>query len=511
MEKVSLDYKYLYIDNNWVVSYKQLCDVFLGCSDASSTLAKEFIEASANGVLSDWLRQIGKTDKAEALEQLVNNDDDKEYIDEMKKIILGNTPDIPVSKRPALKEYAELVEVCYRFDNGLWKTLHKKAIVAQEGCNKCDLKFVFRPKKAIKLVYPLSLIAEPKDSTVVETVPAMLKKDSFNQRKSEEEIMALAKPQTINTIDDCRLKLAGKTSKEQIEIIVNDVLPADFLRTKYDYRLTLRVDPDGELWGCSFLFQRPDFLLFKVKEVHFCMKLVKGGGFQMGGGAEDMEKPQHLVELQEYYIGETAVTQKLWEAVGCDAPTKNNGWDEKGKGKDYPAYNVTWMECKYDFIKKINEILKDQLPEDFVFALPTEAQWEYAARGGHEANPNKSFRYSGSDDINEVAWYKNNSSGHTHPVIPFKSEKKISNELGLFYMSGNVWEWCEDWYENYASSPEKEPEGPSSGLYRVLRGGSVSCIANKCRVTYRNSAKPSSYGINGFRLALVHRSTRTVF
>jgi formylglycine-generating enzyme required for sulfatase activity len=127
--------------------------------------------------------------------------------------------------------------------------------------------------------------------------------------------------------------------------------------------------------------------------------------------------------------------------------------------------------------------------------LPTEAEWEYAARGG---NKSKGYRYSGSNDIDAVGWYDDNSGGKTHPVA-----QKQPNELGLYDMSGNVWEWCSDWYSDsyYRSSPKNDPQGPNSGKYRVLRGGRRDGSDDGCRVANRNGYYPDRRGL-GFRLVL---------
>ncbi|MBR1447220.1 MAG: SUMF1/EgtB/PvdO family nonheme iron enzyme [Prevotella sp.] len=230
--------------------------------------------------------------------------------------------------------------------------------------------------------------------------------------------------------------------------------------------------------------------IFTVGGVSFKMIRVEGGSFLMGSPDNDSEaygdeKPQHRLTLSDYYyIGEMQVTQSLWKAVMGNNPSK---W----KGDNLPVEQVSWNDCQ-EFIKQLNK------KTGKTFHLPTEAEWEYAARGG---NKSKGYKYAGSNDIKDVAWYGDNSGSNTHPV-----KGKKANELGLYDMSGTVWEWCQDWYGSYNSSAQTNPTGPSSGSFRVLRGGGWSSGARGCRVACRNYYGPDYRGSDiGFRLALVHQ------
>lgn len=235
---------------------------------------------------------------------------------------------------------------------------------------------------------------------------------------------------------------------------------------------------------------------FTVNGVSFNMIAVKGGTFTMGATSEqgsdayDDEKPTHQVTLSDYCIGETEVTQELWQAVMGSNPSYFTGNLQR------PVEYVTWNDCQ-EFIKKLNQLTGK------TFRLPTEAEWEYAARGGSQS---QGYKYAGSNTIGDVAWYRVNSynkgSSHpdygTHPV-----GQKQANELGLYDMSGNVWEWCQDWYDSYSSSPQTNPTGPSSGSNRVRRGGGWLNNAGGCRVSNRSSSTPTrSYDSLGLRLAL---------
>jgi formylglycine-generating enzyme required for sulfatase activity len=231
---------------------------------------------------------------------------------------------------------------------------------------------------------------------------------------------------------------------------------------------------------------------FTVKGVSFRMKLVKAGTFMMGATPEmeddalDREFPVHKVTLtKDYYMGETQVTQALWQAVMGKNPSKFKGNDQR------PVESVSWNDCQ-DFIEQLNRITGEH------FRLPTEAEWEFAARGGNES---KGCRYAGSNDLDEVAWYDGNSNLQTHQVAT-----KQPNELGLYDMSGNVWEWCADWLgeDYYQTSPDVDPQGPASGHYRVLRGGSCGNDARYCRLSNRSRFSPVVYGLDywGLRLSL---------
>ena len=244
-----------------------------------------------------------------------------------------------------------------------------------------------------------------------------------------------------------------------------------------------RVSSDKEEYVLAFSSNET----ITVNGVSFTMIKVEGGTFNMGAtseqgsDAESDEKPVHSVTLSDYYIGETEVTQELWKAVMGSNPSYF-------KGSQKPVEQVSWNDCK-EFITKLNKLTGKN------FRLPTEAEWEYAARGG---NKSKGYKYSGSNTIGNVAWYTDNSSSKTHDV-----KTKTPNELGIYDMSGNVYEWCEDWYGNYSSGSQTNPTGPSTGSYRVLRGGSWLNNAKICRVSYRNSNYPDNRNnFNGFRLAL---------
>ena len=231
---------------------------------------------------------------------------------------------------------------------------------------------------------------------------------------------------------------------------------------------------------------------FTVGGVTFTMKLVEAGTFQMGSTTgESNEAPIHSVTIsKDYYLGETEVTQALWKAVTGYSPTSGGTtWSiPYGSGNNYPAYHISYEDVQ-SFITKLNSLTGEN------FRMPTEAEWEFAARGG---NKSKGYTYSGSNTVGEVAWYDGNSSSQTHTV-----KIKAANELGIYDMSGNVWEWCSDWYDTYGSSAQTDPAGPTTGTKRVYRGGGWTYYATGCRCAYRSSTTPSIRGRHlGVRLAL---------
>lgn len=227
--------------------------------------------------------------------------------------------------------------------------------------------------------------------------------------------------------------------------------------------------------------------VFSVGDVKFKMIYVEGGTFTMGATPEmkdgsNLGKPAHMVTLSSYSIGETPVTQALWRAVMGNNPSYF-------KGENLPVEQVSWNDCQ-EFIKRLSDRTGRK------FRLLTEAEWEFAARGG---NKSRRTPYSGSDKLNEVAWYRDNNSGNGTQLV----RRKKPNELGIYDMTGNVLEWCNDWYSEYSKHPQTNPEGPGAASCRVSRGGSWSNTKQSCHIANRGYYAPHYRANNiGFRLAL---------
>ena len=229
---------------------------------------------------------------------------------------------------------------------------------------------------------------------------------------------------------------------------------------------------------------------FTVNGVSFTMVYVEGGTFWMGSSRDNeiesnnTEQPRHQVTLSSFSIGQTEVTQELWMAVMGSNPSCF-------KGSNRPVEDVSWDSCQ-QFITNLNELTGR------TFRLPTEAEWEYAARGGKNGH---GYKYAGSNIINDVAWYFGNSQYNATNAVGTKAP----NELGLYDMSGNVWEWCQDWFRisYYRNSPTKNPCNTVPTRTRVARGGGALSPKDHCRVANRNSLVPGcNYNQTGLRLAL---------
>ena len=248
-----------------------------------------------------------------------------------------------------------------------------------------------------------------------------------------------------------------------------------------------------------------------VNGVSFKMIAVEGGTFKMGAQSKDPNKPNydknacdyespvHDVTLDSFYMAQFVVTEDLWDAVMNKNKSKESigglikrlfGITEKPR-EGYPKTEISWNDCQ-EFIKKLNQLTGKN------FRLPTEAEWEYAARGGRKSH---GYKYSGSNTLKKVAWHEGNSTKSSHRV-----GTKSPNELGIYDMSGNVYEWCADWFDEnfYDISYQTNPTGPSLGSRHVRRGGSWSGYAQSCRVAYRGNSSPGYRGNSfvGFRLAL---------
>jgi formylglycine-generating enzyme required for sulfatase activity len=357
------------------------------------------------------------------------------------------------------------------------------------------------------------------DGKKVGVTPYMLEKITFGQHRVEltktgyekHVELVIIKTGELENTQLAKVVLVKDPNYKDQEVVVTPVTPT-----------TQSVSSSQSSHGSSTTSSNGN-RTFTVNGVSFEMIAVKSGTFTMGAtseqgsDADSDERPTHSVALSDYYIGKYEVTvaqfrefinetnyrtdadkdggSYIWNGSSwekrngvnwkCDASGKMRGsWED-----NHPVIHVSWNDAK-----AYCEWLSRKTGQSF--RLPTEAEWEYAARGG---NKSRGYKYSGGSNINDVAWYTSttNDSG-TKPV-----GTKSPNELGIYDMSGNVWEWCQDWYGDYSSGSQYNPSGPSSGSYRVLRGGSWSHDAKYCRVSDRSYSTPdlrSRY--LGFRVVL---------
>jgi formylglycine-generating enzyme required for sulfatase activity len=266
-----------------------------------------------------------------------------------------------------------------------------------------------------------------------------------------------------------------------------------FVKGEYTYENNRLNYINGLLiqWGREDL---SDDVKDAVREIVTSMVFVDGGTTSIGSynnsGFPPEENPIHHVSLSDYYMSKVTINQKQWTAIMGENPL----WDESyGKGDDYPA-NFTSYQQAQQFIDLLNQY------SGLKFRMPTEAEWEYAACGGKHSDD---YTYSGSNDADQVAWHRDNANGTMHP-----SAKLKANSLGMYDMSGNVWEWCSDWYGSYtgddANNPiANNPTGPASGTKRVVRGGSFTYEAKYCRCKARNCLPETNQSLAvGLRLAI---------
>ena len=336
-------------------------------------------------------------------------------------------------EKTKLEKSAELIKVLV--DGEERSSFDSESIVVNKNANRISL--VFKVISAINEAYCIELVDAANDSVVA--------KNQLNLK---------------NITKDTEIQLdfhihPGKEIKYKVRI------DKEYLKFKS---------------ACAYSYSPP--ITITANSVSFNMIPVKAGTFTRG----NLNFDAHQVTLtRNYYIGETQVTRQLWYAV--------MGIDSSGEdGLLCPVEYVSWTDCK-KFIDKLNSITGRR------FCLPTEAQWEYAARGG---NKSKGYKYAGSDYMNEVGW----CTGHSNDRV--QEVKQLSpNELGIYDMSGNVWEWCNDWYGEYHAYQRTDPTGPSSGKGHVVRGGSCVCYADKCRVDSRMGKSTNErYEQVGLRLCL---------
>ncbi len=303
--------------------------------------------------------------------------------------------------------------------------------------------------------------------------------DEQNQNPSNHEEMQNSSDGDNNISADSYKQNDDKSCSDSVK----KTIPAENKTSDFDESLPeIKVSEDEN--ALNFVVGNVAFRMIKIQGSSFTMGIPVDKDGKIGKNVFVDETPAHQVTLNSFCIGETTVTQELWQAVlqAYDVSIKENR-------ENLPKVKISWNDCQI-FIKRLNMITGRK------FRMPTEAEWEFAAKGG---TLSKNTIYSGASRLGLVAWY----SAVGKPVQPVKKLK--ANELNIYDMSGNVSEWCNDWYgkEYYANSPENNPQGPDQGQLKVIRGGSVFSTADSCRNTMRMTLDPKlREAAVGFRLAL---------
>lgn len=448
----------LYIEDSYVTSWNQLCDILPSELSPGMTIYDELLTSFLDDMLVNWLEEEdGKCKEiANEVKNIDKNQSNSKIIKQLIDVFSKYTDKKIAVSPPEFKRYLSLEKI------------------------KCNLRTT-----DIDNFEEFSIDSDYRDNVVFEFPFSINEVENESFKCEIYDGKSVISTFDINLRDlrigtkvfSSRIKFS-EAKKHDLMLVSNG---SQIFRTSINLIASERTKDSGDESKKILEYET-----IEVKGIRFKMIHVKGGRFKMGATLEqkrdafDDESPVHEVKLSDFSIGEMQVTQELWEAVMGSNPSSFNGIK-------LPVENVSWDECQ-EFIRKLNEKTKRN------FRLPTEAEWEYAARGG---NKSQGYKYAGSDNLNEVAWYEENSGNETHEV-----GLKKPNELGLYDMSGNVWEWCNDWFGDYSSSSQINPQGPSSGSYRVNRGGSWNNGARNCRVSNRGLSTPDYLrSILGLRLA----------
>lgn len=441
----------LFLNNQYIDSLSCLRQLFKG--NINITLRRDLLCAFQDGVISKWLDEGDeecKTIKL-ALDKIDMNLSNQEHIDKLKLVFANERVHTNTSIK--FDNYCVVENVTYCRYNKYGNIINTPHNIGQNGIKfEEDQKVDFQLILAVKVVNP--------DNEIMELKLSVNDKDNKCLYESYQLLPINAKKNEIKNVS-FHVKLDEIKSGTEVQLVVSH--------------------EDKAIWETRILKGNVNMevVVGSMSKVTFKMIYVDGGTFDMRDNS--IINPAHKVTLSPFYIAETVVTQALWKTV-----MNWNLFDFEGACN--PAENVSWGYCQ-NFIENLNKMT------GLNFRLPTEAEWEFAARGGNSSNHTL---YSGSNNIDDVAWYSGNSGFVTHPVA-----LKKPNELGLFDMSGNVWEWCEDFYEPYTSKDQVNPHGPLFGSKRVVRGGSWNVLEKCCQVSFRHSyAQNMLFNGLGLRLAL---------
>lgn len=477
----------LYINNKWIKSFDELVEVFdrPEAKNSDEPLYDRLIDLTVDQDLAVFLEAMGKRELSNQIRSIEISDGDPIIMEALQKIITGKKVEIPKDTNSRIRFISATIDTDATPAKAVFKVqilkvkqeIVKFSVLSKKQCRKDKVIHLNEYKKNDEIEIQIDL-NEPSDEIcfaidgkeVCRCTPDYL--IAFHCNVSDANL-TIDGTQIEGTFPIEERLCVGSHTIKVSKVGYDDYKEQIVVSRKSVREIELTEQPFGK------------DRIFKVGDVSFVMKAVKGGDFVMGHSPCYNEGfyPPHNVTLKDYYIGETVVTRDLWHAVmGGKKPSRQDA--------NKPINLVSWNDA-WEFISKLNQELH------LSFRMPTEAQWEYAARGGKDAWIQ--HEYAGSDIIDSVAWYVNNSGNESHPV-----KCKGSNELGLYDMSGNVREWCFDWYDAnyYAKSPTRNPEGPQYGERRVTRGGSFCYSPSSCKVYSRSCGLPSGSFDIGFRLVL---------
>ena len=440
----------LHINDSICSSLGQLRDIVSEILSPDTPLYEDLLTLQRDGMLAKWLAE-GVTDDEKELSKMLNilpNDlPNSELMSKIKHILVGEA--LTVQKNH-FSSYIELQQIRCRVNGNIVileeYAPHKYQGLINDISNRCHITFLF----------------------------------DFKVIKTDYELYAVNLYYGLNGNDPLGKYFLTVSDKKVGDIITVET-KSHYGVGSEPFSIFIENENVAQL-ALSFSGK-----VLNVNGVMLDMIKVDGGTFYMGApetdnDAYDREKPTHKVTLDSFYIGKYEVTLQQWYAVMGYNPTPYPLAFTRN-----PVVCVSWEHCQI-FINELNKLT------DMKFRLPTEAEWEYAARGGKFS---KGKRFAGSDNIDSVAWYNDNCKN------PRQVGLMDMNELGLFDMSGNVWEWCQDWKDDYSDNIQSNPSGPENGSNRVFRGGSYLCAAEECRISYRGYYPPYSRRFDlGLRLAL---------
>lgn len=451
----------LFVNDSFCSNLEELRQYFKTNIESDSLLYEELLTIYLDGTLLHWLNEGTTEDERIILEELNKIPEglsNSTLMEKMINIFTGNKVTIKITN---INEYLKLTSFSLMYAN-------QSINLSSEGFYPIDYDCIMNARIRI----------------------------DFEVKKTKNEVIPIA-------VDNNTTNSSSNNEINLLNFSKGEVFSLDVPLPNVDRGLQqFKIVSDSYELG-SFGLKVSLNKIINVKGINFEMIYVNGGDFVMGASSEqaadssENEKPAHKVTVSSFFIGKYVVTQELWKAI-----MENDLSSCQYRSK--PKVNVNWYDCQ-KFIGKLNEI------SGLSFRLPTEAEWEYAARGGEYTH---NYKYSGSNIINDVAWYQHEEEiddigDYMEKQLDnmYKTAndvgKKAPNELGIYDMSGNVYEWCQDWYGFYNSSHQNNPLGPINGKHKIVRGGCWEVNSKGCRVSHRNGAVPDGKIKQiGFRLVL---------